>query len=643
MLFTSYGVSPRTKPRSQKRRGHSIRCVEVLENRVQPSSIVGFTAIGGVTALNNSGEVVGAPASGNSTAEVFNINSQRLVNLGTLAGGALSFGRGINDAGQVVGYSQIDSVGDAHAFLWSSATGMVDLGTLPGYTQSGAAAINDSGQVVGGASYDPKDGTHGARSAFLYTSAGGMIDLGTLGGYFGAASAINDAGQVVGTSTTAPPVPDFFGTGQPYAPTYAFVWSEATGMVNLGTLPGDNTSEATAINDSGEVVGDSQLVKGGGMGEITHAFLYTGEGGMIDLGTLGGEDSAATGVNDSGLVIGDSSIDPGNVNAPSYAFIWSKATGMVNLNSLLPPSSGWVLNSAIAINNEGQIIGSGNNGAYLLNLAAIEPNSLNWSTDDGGVDFSYQILGRSLPQATTVALYWAPSTTFDSSEDTLIPASVVNTQTAAGTYGPFHVTPARLGKQPQSAKYVLAVADPNGLLGELDDSDNTEAIPITSKVIPDSVMPQDDGSLVVNYEVSAPVSAEEPVPIGVYWASGPDGSSALTDDASDALFTYNVSSEGPGSYTFTIPADNLTTAPPQTTYLLVVADPSVNLDGDRDPKAILPVQAYLDDLTAEQLQQLMTGIDTADAARYVRGAEPDDDGVWHRFAGAVRHVPGPIG
>ena len=119
------------------------------------------------------------------------------IDLGTF-GGTFSRAIAINDAGQVVGYSQLREDRATHVFSWTAVGGMRDLGTLGG-SFSTADAVSDSGQVVGQSSVIDEAVYH----AFSWTEAGGMVDLGSLGGFASAAAAVNGAGQVVGESFTA--------------------------------------------------------------------------------------------------------------------------------------------------------------------------------------------------------------------------------------------------------------------------------------------------------------------------------------------------------------------------------------------------------------------------------------------------------
>ncbi len=135
-------------------------------------------------------------------------------------------------------------------------------------------------------------------------------------------------------------------------------------MSDLGTLPGSGDSIAYAINANGTVVGESG-----------NAFLYK-NGVMTDLGTLPtGGTTRAHGINDVEQVVGTAfvagvvGVDPDPVHGGRRAFVVENSM-MSNLNDLIPPGSGWLLQEARDINNAGQIVGwglvNGQQRAFLL-------------------------------------------------------------------------------------------------------------------------------------------------------------------------------------------------------------------------------------------------------------------------------------
>jgi probable HAF family extracellular repeat protein len=219
----------------------------------------------------------------------------------------------INNAGQAVGL-----VG-THGALWT-ASAMTDLGA-----GAVAMAINNTGQIAGGNGH-----------AFLM-GAGSLQDLGTLGGgSWSAAYGLNDAGEVVGSAMLS--------TGH-FA---GFTWTAQTGMIALGTLGGAD-SHATSVNDLGQAAGSAALASG-----YQHAVIYS-QGQTLDLGSLGGANSYAYSINDSGVAVGYTDVSG---SGDTHAFVYQSGV-MIDLNSLIPPDSGWELLAAYGINSSGEIVGSG--------------------------------------------------------------------------------------------------------------------------------------------------------------------------------------------------------------------------------------------------------------------------------------------
>ena len=274
-----------------------------------------------------------------------------LLALPPLPGDSFTWPGGINGQGLAVGESE-NSSGVYLAVLWTNGEPL-DLGTLAGRTDSAAFAINASGEVVG-YSTRPRSTTE----AFLWTKATGMQGLGFLpGGDYSIAEGINRFGRVVGQSATN------LNQGL-----YAFIWSKTTGMKSLGKLPGYDSSGAAAINDLGQVAGESDCIS---CRLYTHATLWSkAKGSILDLGVLpGAAYSYAHAINNVGQVVGTVA----DTNNQFRAYVWSPSTGMLDLNNLIPANSGWLLNTANAINDQGQIVGYGTLNGFVPEAFLLTP------------------------------------------------------------------------------------------------------------------------------------------------------------------------------------------------------------------------------------------------------------------------------
>jgi hypothetical protein len=264
-------------------------------------------------------------------------------------------------------------------FVWTSKEGMQGLGAVevPEVSQAPldwceipfyGTSINDHGQVVG---YTSVYATY--QYALLWSSVGGMMLFdGNLGGNWPPtmANGVSNTGQIVGQSDNSP----YSGN--------ATSWKNGVAM-NLAAADG-GASSVNGVNDLGQSVGWStaSLLSEDGcwsfeLGALTgcpvNAALWTASGQILDLGTLPGDTlSSASNINLVGQVIGSSGNtlvfqwafgEPGRGESPiaivGRPFIWFKSSGMRDLNTLISPMSGWVLNSATGINIWGQIVGSG--------------------------------------------------------------------------------------------------------------------------------------------------------------------------------------------------------------------------------------------------------------------------------------------
>ena len=186
---------------------------------------------------------------------------------------------------------------------------------------------------------------------------------------------------------------------------HAFLWSAETGLQDLGTLGGSN-SIATAVNDHGTVVGYSETTEG-----PQHAFLWTADTGMQDLGVPGNgfyDISNARSINNRGEVSGVIA----NMSGGLATFYWNAATGFTVLARGIPDAHG--------MNDFGAVTGTESVGpliqAYLwyptqgrLRALGILPGDMTSNGEDVNnlgnvVGYGYATSGN------THAIYWSPAT-----------------------------------------------------------------------------------------------------------------------------------------------------------------------------------------------------------------------------------------
>lgn len=280
---------------------------------------------------------------------------------------------GISNSGYVHGMFRVRP-GDNRLQIWSERTGPVEIVAPEGVLNPGVHALNNRGEVVG----EYMQGN--LNKAFKWSIDGGFQTITGLGPY-ARAWGINDRGDIVATTRNAgqwperigvlrggnalflEPLPGYLHTmanaingaglviGRTYGdemgkPDVATVWDKAGMPTAIPLVNGANGQEPLSINDHGDVVGSARTDSGSKM------FLY--HDGKTTLLPDAGGPSSPYAINNRGQIVGGTQ----RPDRQEFAFLIEDGK-LIDLNDLLPASSGWKLRRATGINDRGEIVGSG--------------------------------------------------------------------------------------------------------------------------------------------------------------------------------------------------------------------------------------------------------------------------------------------
>ncbi|WP_374569040.1 hypothetical protein [Ideonella sp.] len=319
--------------------------------------------------INQRGEVVGF--AGITTpwgfqAVIWKPNGHQHALPGLVADSGLTVASDVNDKGQAVGHGD-GKAGNIRAIGWKKDEPARILPPLNGGALRGAAtAINNAGDIVGFS--DAAEATE-IDHATLWRD-GLAVDLGTLGSRAGQlqrasrATDINEAGVIVGESE----LPGVDGV-------HAVRWDTPKRIVDLGTLPGDGTSSAQAVNLSGTAVGYSETAF---VSRLPVAWPASGIRALgLPPGHLNGE---AWGVNDHDVVVGDSAM----TGIAPHAVVWfgldaepALLDDLVDGGCIDAAGRSHQLTRAYAINNSGTIAAMSRayqNGQFVTTTFKLTPH-----------------------------------------------------------------------------------------------------------------------------------------------------------------------------------------------------------------------------------------------------------------------------
>lgn len=339
-------------------------------------------------------------------------------------GGTNSRGNSINNRGWISGYSNLAGNQSRHAALWRDGT-LTDLGTLGGPNSAVTWSVKANSGIIAGiaqtAAPDPLGEAWSSAAFYPLPNNAGFVNLGfvwengqmralpTLGGNNGFATGANSRGQVVGWAENSVHDPTCVPPQQlQFRP--VVYGKRANEISELPLVAGDTSGAATAINESGDVVGISGICdQAVGRHTARHAVFWDKHGRVIDIGNLGAPWwNTPTNINQRGDVVGFA----GAPNDPDgnflQAFMWTPEHGMQPLGFL----PGDVHSEAYGINEKRQVVGlscdaDGNCRAFIWESGVMrdlndfkQPGYTATLEQARDINEAGEIAGRSLDPAT---------------------------------------------------------------------------------------------------------------------------------------------------------------------------------------------------------------------------------------------------
>jgi hypothetical protein len=282
-----------------------------------------------VTGMNASGQlsgyVIGASGMPRAVRYTAETGWQYLTGVSTF----YSQARGINDAGDLVGYHHNGMA--FRAFRYVPGTGVSFVEPLAGGMMTFGFGIDAAGNVVG-ESVAPEGST-----AFRAAPGLPAVALPGLGGAGSSACGINAAGQIAGSG------------------------ANSAGRQHAFRIEADNTVTAIVPFDGPEGSGSACAIDAAGRvggratsANVLRAFVFD-SGAPVNVDTFAASEQSNIESVAAGVAVGWFLALPSRT---PHAFV-NTAEGSADLNDLIEPGTGWQLDQAFAVNATGIIAGVG--------------------------------------------------------------------------------------------------------------------------------------------------------------------------------------------------------------------------------------------------------------------------------------------